>query len=436
MAGGKRTSSRTGTGDPAGSAAAVVCLAAGGAQGGLGVIRSLGRAGVRVIVVAERPDEPILSSRYVSQVVPVESFNRRPGPAAAAVEMVARAEAEPAVLFPTADPDLGVITDHRDRLEPLVRYTSPAAPVVDVCLDKGRFFIAAAAQDLPVAPTLRPSSVDDLAPVPDRFGFPVILKPLNPRAWSNPEIRRLVDRKKALLIHDRAELEGSFRAIARHDGEMVVQEYIPGRDDNLYSVHLYLDRTGASRAGFVGRKIRTYPAYAGIGCCVRSVDRPDLIELSERVLARLGYTGIALLQYKIHDRTGEPILLEINARASSWNHLATVCGVDIPRIAYQDAIGEDPGPAPTGRTGVTYIYARPDRLAAREYLRSGDWTPARWLRSYQGPRTFQLWARDDPRPLATTLGGRGRALPGRLRAAVTRRRTGDTSAPRRWSVSR
>ncbi|MFV0526918.1 MAG: ATP-grasp domain-containing protein [Acidimicrobiales bacterium] len=415
--------------------AALVLMAAGGAQGALGMVRSLGRAGVRVIVVTEDPSAPLLKSRHVQRVVPVESFNRRPTQAAAVVEAVAGAEAGPPVLFPTADPDLGMITDHRDRLEPVARYTSPQAPVVEVCLDKGRFFAAAAARELPVAPTLIPRSVDDLAPVGDELGFPVILKPLNPRAWAAPEIRSLVDRRKALLIDDRAGLDAAFRAIARHDGEMVVQEYIPGRDDNLYSVHLYLDRSGVTRAGFVGRKIRTYPAYAGIGCCVTSVERPDLITLSETVLTRLGYTGIALLQYKIHEGTGRPVLLEINARTSSWNHLATFCGVDIPLTAYRDAVGEDPGPPPTGRAGVTYIYARPDRLAAPEYLRSGDWTVAQWLRSYRRPHTFQLWSAEDPWPLLTTLHRRWRAFPGRIRSAVRRRRASPTAGTRSDAAS-
>jgi len=37
--------------------------------------------------------------------------------------------------------------------------------------------------------------------------------------------------------------------------------------------------------------------------------------------------------------------MEVNPRLWQWHGLAAACGVDLPRIAYEDLVGERPAPA-------------------------------------------------------------------------------------------
>jgi predicted ATP-grasp superfamily ATP-dependent carboligase len=377
---------------------AVVLSCKGGNQGELGLVRSLGREGVKVVFVTENRDAHSLSSRYVEKVIFVDSFRDDSQGVIDRLIEYSKSQKNKPVLFPTADPDLELVSKCRDQIEDYYHFTMPSEVIVEIFLNKSKFFEFGKEKSFPLPVTYTPQSIDDVASISSDITYPVILKPLNPKSWANPDINRIVNGKKALLIEDKEELLKRFREIMAFDGAMVVQEYIPGRDDRLYSVHVYMGKSGKPLAYFVGRKIRTYPAYAGIGCFVISDFKQDLIDISIDILSKSEYFGLALLQFKQHPETGQYSLLEINARTSSWNQLPLYCGVNLPFIAYQDVL-DLPIPAQMPqRNGVKYIYFKPDYVALSEYKKTGDWTFAEWVKSYQGPKTFQVFASDDPYP--------------------------------------
>jgi predicted ATP-grasp superfamily ATP-dependent carboligase len=189
-----------------------------------------------------------------------------------------------------------------------------------------------------------------------------------------------------------------------------VQDYVPGRDDRLYSLHVYMDRQSRPLAWFTGRKLRTYPTYAGIGCFVESVVVSEIIEPGLAMLRRVGYTGFALLQFKRDERDGSFKLLEINPRSSSWNLLAAACGVNLPHVAYLDAIGEPPASPPAQREGVKYLFFDNDLRAFLDYRRHGDITAWQWLASLRGPKVYQLFAADDLGPFLRDVEAKGQRV--------------------------
>lgn len=377
---------------------AVVFCCRGGAQGALGAVRSLGREGVSVAVVAEYEEAVPLRSRYAQETHVLPGMFERPEEGVAFLTEYARGRSDRPVLVPTADPDLVFLARNRERLEEHCDLAVPRTDLVETLVDKEKFAAFARRHDFPVPATVSPRSLAELEELTGSLRFPVILKPTVPQSWSQPEIARIVDDKKALRIDDPASLRERYRGIAGLDPAMVVQEYVPGRDDRLYSLHMYLDGESRVAAAFTGRKIRTYPAYAGIGCFVESVRVPDLVETGRDLLRRVDYTGPALLQFKEDPRDGAFRLLEINPRISSWNVLAYACGVNIPLLAYRDAAGMPLDGSDGQRQDVHYVYLEHDLRAVREYRREDDWTWWSWLRSLRGEKVFEFFATDDPRP--------------------------------------
>ena len=181
---------------------------------------------------------------------------------------------------------------------------------------------------------------------------------------------------------------------------MVVQEYVPGRDDALFSMHAYMDQDSRPLGVFTGQKVRTWPTHAGIGCFVRSVYVPELVEIGVDLLRRVRYTGLALLQFKRDARDGRYRLLEINARASSWNLLASACGVNLPYLAYRDAVGLPAKEPRRQKEGLRYVSFENDVRAFLDYRRHGEWTWLSWARSLVGRNVYQLLAWDDLKPFA------------------------------------
>ena len=382
---------------------AVVLACRGGAQGDLSVVRTLGRAGVPVSVLSEYDQAPASHSRYCREVHLASNFARDREAAVAQLLDMASREPEAPVIFPTADPDLRMLSDYRERLEPRCRLFLSDRRIVEACLDKSRFHEYIDQFDVPVPATRVPEDRCEVLAAAGELRYPVILKPAKPDSWNDPRITQIVAGKKAVVAHDANELLSFYDQIAPLGNEVVLQEYIPGRDDRLYSLHAYIARDGRPLALFTGQKMRTWPTYAGIGCFVKSVYVPEIIESGTRLLQEMGYTGVALLQFKRDETDGVFKLLEINPRASSWNLLAYECGVNIPYAAYCDVLGL-PSPAMTRqREGVRYVYFGHDRKAFMDYRRHGDCSWSEWLRSLVGRNVYQYFASDDPGPWARLM---------------------------------
>jgi predicted ATP-grasp superfamily ATP-dependent carboligase len=390
---------------------AVVLSCLGGSQGDLGVVRALGRCGVRVVLVSEGDGAASALSRYVVEHHRIPSFSD--GPAVLRVlESIAdsRKGAGRPVLFPTADPDLDFVTRYRERLSRRFGLVNPPPSIVEPCLDKSRFFGFATEHGFPIPETWSPANAEEVRQIGRSARFPLILKPSFPPSWSREPLATELRNKKALTLDTPAELQDWYGRIAAIDPKLVIQDYVPGRDDRLYSLHVYMDRTSQPLAWFTGRKLRTYPTYAGIGCFVESVVAPEIIEAGLSMLRRVGYTGMALLQFKRDDRDGSFKLLEINPRSSSWNQLAAACGVNLPYVAYLDAIGRPAALPPVQRVGVKYLFLENDFLAFLDYRRHGDISTWQWIRSLAGPKVYQLFATDDLRPFVHDLGAKAGRL--------------------------
>ena len=369
----------------------------GGSQGELGVVRSLGRRGVRVVVVGEH-ESLSARSRYCAEAHQYRSLFDDSASGVAFLKELAAREPTPPVLFPTADPDLVFISRNRDALGSSFRLFVSSEEIVENLIDKGKFFDFANRFDLPTPKTSSLNAQSDVRAITEDYEFPVILKPLVPQNWGNPEIKKLVAGKKAVLVDNVQELAELHRAISELDDRLALQEYIPGRDDRLFSLHAYISQDGEVIGAFTGQKIRTCPAYAGIGCYVTSVDKPDLKKIGLDMLQRIGYRGLALAQFKQHAVTGEYCLLEINPRLSSWNALATACDVDLPYAAWCDCSGREMQRIEEQTEGLNYLFFEHDLSAMREYVREGDLSYREWLGSVIRANTFQYFARDDLRP--------------------------------------
>lgn len=397
---------------------AVVLACMGGAQGDLGVVRTLGRAGVKVVLVSEAEGGASAHSRYVIEHHSIASFADTEA-VLEVLERIARANESVGkpVLFPTADPDLQFVTRHRELLAGRFRFVNPPQAVVAQCLDKALFLDFARTHGFPIPATWCPANAAQADEIGRTAQFPLILKPAFPPSWSREPLATLVQQKKALTVQTPRELATWYRQIAATDPQLVVQDCVPGRDDQLYSLHVYMDRNARPLAWFTGRKLRTYPTYAGIGCFVQSVVVPEVIEQGLAMLRRVRYTGMALLQFKHDERDGSFKLLEINPRCSSWNLLAQACGVNLPMVAYLDALGEPAAPPPVQREGVKYLFFDNDLRAFLDYRRHGDITVWQWLASLRGPKTYQLFAIDDLGPFLQDLRAKLLRMARRIRRA-------------------
>jgi predicted ATP-grasp superfamily ATP-dependent carboligase len=290
------------------------------------VVRSLGRAGLRVILGCDDPASATARSRHVGGF---ECFSD-----AGSLEAWLRSR-RPQFVFPVGETQLRQALE-MPRLLALSTWVMPEPETVRRCLDKRELFDLAVELDVPVAPWLAWTSAPKWREAAQRFGYPVVVK----RKDSSSHLRD----KKALILADAAQLEAVLSEIAAlADAEsFVLQGFAPGVRHNC---HFAAD--GGRVVAFLQQKVLRTDELDGTGIGLEGVSvapDPDLRAYCERILYRLGYSGIGCLQFLVDEASGEVSLLELNPRLDSTAALACSLGYDFPRLAV--AIAARAGPAP------------------------------------------------------------------------------------------
>jgi D-aspartate ligase len=293
---------------------------------GLAAIRSLGRAGIPVLAVDHRPSALGFRSRY-ARAVPSPDPGLEPE---AFVETLARQE--PGVLLPTHDPPLNAVARHRDRLAGF-RFPFPAWDVLARIQDKRGQLEAATAAGVPVPETRHPQSAAEARAAGNELGYPVLVKPSEPVGFK----RRFG--RQAFRAESDAEVDRAYGDA--EEFAPMVQELIPGGDEELYSLGSYLREDGEALGLFCGRKLLQVPPVIGTCRVGESVWVQDVVDAGLRLLRALGFHGISQVEFKRDTRDGSFKLMEVNPRLWQWHGLAAACGVDLPLIAYRDLAGEE-----------------------------------------------------------------------------------------------
>ena len=356
---------------------AVVCDAS--FVNGLTAIRSLGRMDVPVFAVDHRPSALGFRSRHAMRVASPDP-GTHPAAYVSLLQDLGDAIGRPTPILPTHDPPVNAIGRHRDELGERFLYPFPDRETLALVQSKREQLDRAAAVAVDVPDTAHPRSREEALEVAARIGYPLLVKPSNP-----DEFRRRF-RRQAFRCETPEELE---RAYAEAEPfEPMVQELVPGGDEELYTVGSYIAADGTVLGLFSGRKLRQSPP--GIGTCRvgEAVWVQETVDAALRLLRAFDFHGVSQVEFKRDPRDGRFKLMEVNPRLWLWHGLAAGLGADFARISYLDLLGRSPAPVTTegkrGRWAITLL--------------AGE-SPAFQRLPYVEP-VFSL---DDPKPGAAQL---------------------------------
>jgi predicted ATP-grasp superfamily ATP-dependent carboligase len=383
---------------------------------GLGVVRALGRAGVDVVGVDHTLSHAGRASRYCREVVdadPTSADDLVP-----ALQRIAERLRRPAVLFPTMDDTVRVLSRHRSELPEALRVALPEEAMTARLMEKEDLAELARQYDWPAPFTCICRSEAELGAVAGRFPYPGVMKPG----------RRELDAprgipQKVWTFTTEAELMASYRTLSRWETKVVLQEVVAGPDSAVLFCLFYADAASRMRAHFVGHKIRQFPPLYGSTSSAEPLEAPAVREFAERYVADVAYKGLGSIEMKMDPRSGRPLLIEPTVgRTDYQSFLAVANGVNIPEVAYRDLAGLEPAALPriAGRP-VKYVVGLRDLRSAARHVREGRETWWGVLRSLRGPKVFALLQPSDPGPFLyrihyATLGRLARGVRRRLRS--------------------
>jgi predicted ATP-grasp superfamily ATP-dependent carboligase len=395
-------------------------------HGGVGAIRSLGRGGVPVYTMTEDRLTPAAVSRHLRGAFVAKTTGQEDDATLLDLfERVGRWIGRRAIALPTDDEAASFVAEHADELA--ARFLIPRVPphlprrlsskrgLHETCLELG----------VPAPSAAFPASLHEVVDFAATAHFPVVAKNVDP--WLRLQAPAVPN--STLVRSPEALLELAARWPA--DPRVMLQEYIPNDDAEDWIFHGYADESSRCPVAFTGVKYRSWPPRAGVTSYARMVANEELARRSSELLRRLGYRGIADLDWRFDRRDQEYKLLDFNPRVGAQFRLfETTTGIDVVRALHLDLTGRPipNGDACAGRGFRVEYLDEPAFVAARLFgLRAASPVP------HAPGRVEPAWfASDDPlpvvaaavrsaEPLALRVRRLGRTALRRLQAATGRR---------------
>jgi len=384
----------------------------GNQRSALAVTRSLGKRGLTITVGAETTPSLAGCSKYCKHSFSYPSPYQKPDDFFHSICDHISNHHE-LVMIPMADVTISELLEKRDRIHNNVKIPFAEYAQYKAASDKVNVFNLAREFDIPAPKTLFSSECknrEDIVAKSRKIGFPLVVKPGHSRirteaGWKNTSVcyANNVDELITLL---------AIEPFKSHP--FIIQERIEGPGIGIF----LLMHEGAVLAKFAHRRTREKPPSGGVSVLCESImPPPDAYKNAERLLKKLNWYGIAMVEFKWDRRENVPKLMEINARFWGSLELAIAAGVDFPFLLYCLATGQKIDPPHDYKIGVKsrWELGDLDHLLIRMKKKNKDLAlpidaPSRFgvlkdfiLDSFKPSIRNEVLQLDDPRPFLFEL---------------------------------
>ena len=251
-----------------------------------------------------------------------------------AVEEIVESRQGPALLVATSNVLLDWLLMIRSDLPDQVILPYTSSENIGSGSDKAEF--AALCKELGIPHPVTVTVDRDRCEVEGSAPAPGYLKPVDQVEWGTVSFD---GKRKVYAFRSLSEAEGYLRSAREHGyrGRFVLQEEVPGNDEQMRVLTLYRDRSGKvtlAHGGKVG--LHTHGASdEGVSEVILTGPQPELELQASRILDRLEWRGFASFDVKVHSDTGVAYFLELNPRTSATAHYMTASGVN-PYLAWRN----------------------------------------------------------------------------------------------------
>lgn len=290
----------------------------------LAVVRSLGRAGYRVVVGRCGAPSAIEHSKYCHETWEHPNMEDNEAFELALIKFL---DSRPDVqtIYPVGENSavaLGAMTSILNRDVKLIMVHPP---LLNDCLDKTR--AAEMARDinfnLPASSEVR--SKAELQTVIDKLKFPVIVKPIR-------SIKKIFGRK-AYILNSQHEFETVFSNWPSEHKVLMAQQYLTGNIEGCD----FVASKGELLGYFEAHSIRTdIPDGTGFAVDFYSIPvSSDVYAACLSFVRAYRYTGAGLIQFIRSKSDNKLYFIEVNPRLSAGISHTIACGLDFPLLTMQ-----------------------------------------------------------------------------------------------------
>lgn len=368
--------------------------------GGLAILRSLGSLSVPIYGVDDDPGSPVMKSRYFKKkfIKKYDEDNQDDY-----LDCLLRIGSEinrKTILIPTSDELSVFVADHADQLERYFTFTHNDPDLVKKLISKEGMYQLALDHDIPTPTTLFPRDFDEVKEFAEQVTFPVMLKGI----FGN----RLQERtsQKMVIVRSKEELFKNYKWLEDPDSpNLMIQEYIPGGDDQVYIFNGYFNEQSECLASFTGFKIRQFPIHTGCASLGECSWIEEVANQTEDFMKKIGYKGILDIGYRLDPRDGRYKVLDINPRlGGAFRLFVAENDMDVAKTLYFDLTAQEIPPV-IPREGRRWLIEDFDIISTFHYFQEGSLTVGQWMRSFKGVEEGAWFNWKDPVPFIAILGG-------------------------------
>ena len=380
----------------------------------LAVVRSMARAGYRVVVANESATTVAGYSRYCDA-----RWRHSAGPAFAdELANYLHHHDDICCLFPVGIKLIRRLYEAIELKAIVMTVVAVNPELLEACHCKSTANAMAAEAGINVPATCVVTSHAQLHRAIDQLGYPVIVKTVcgEARVWG----------RKAFVVADQQALERHFSSWPATHSRLMVQSYVAG---TMLSCD-FVAAEGRIVAYYETGVVRT-DMPDGTGYVVEfraSTPTPALFDALKAFVSTHDYSGPGLLQCLLCAGTGKLYFLELNPRLSAGVAEVVAAGLDLPMIAVQ-AARQEPLSELSGsddvryQPGTTCYWFERDLMGWIKHCRHLSWSNnAAWLghirRCLLTNHNHINWQWNDPLPTAVILSRYAKSAIGRLRRVI------------------
>lgn len=306
-----------------------ILVAGGEGRVGLAIVRSLGKKGLKPSVLSTTRLGGALYSKYCGEKIICPSSAISVSKYLEFLSNLLKSK-KYKILIPVNAHHFIPIAENLDKLRAYTNIPVPSIDVINTALDKYKSITLAENLGLPVPKTVVLKSEQQLQEIFHKWGVPIVVKPRRSFIFVQD---RLISAGKARVVFSPDEVRRLNFSSQIH----LAQEYLPGEGYGFFA----LFKDSRLLAKFCHHRLHEVRAEGGVSSLRESFKDELLEELGSRLLQKLNWHGVAMVEFRKDFRDGKYKLMEINCRFWGSLQLSIIAGVDFPYLLYKMSIGED-----------------------------------------------------------------------------------------------
>lgn len=291
----------------------------------LSVIRSLGRRGIEVHVGWCPKDSVALKSKYIKKIVNLVNYDMyNESWKKAFIELLKKENYD--LVIPCNDQSIIPLQFDRSEILQYGRVWLVDEDIYGIVSNKAEISRLAKNLDinLPREEIIRKSDLN-INNIIKIFNFPVIIKPCH--SFERYDLTKKREVKKA---YTKDQLE-QYLEDFKNDEYLIIQENFIGKG---LGIEILSDR---GKLLYIFQHRRIHEPIGGGGSSYRKSERvnSELLGAVSKLIKKLNYTGVAMIEFKYNFEFNSWVLIEFNARFWGSLPLALSANADFPYFLYQ-----------------------------------------------------------------------------------------------------